>query len=367
MENINIKQVLDEDGIAYHENKKHFILETCPTCGKTDKLYIDKKKKLWICYACVGPGNAKEADFGKGNVYQLLLALGWDKERIRNKMKGSNSRPTGEMKFEPIKVEAPVVTDVRTFQPFSMPNRYIIMDRSKMQMNHFQEAYLYLWKRHFSTIYQYERWRPMYDPKAKRIVFPCRVLSGLVVGYQARDITDRHKKKHPRCPNNDCERKWWTYYKDEMIPPPECPSCGSQLREFMYPKTLNNSDLPKSEFFFGEDTVDWSQPVVLVEGPFDATNVKNSLALLGKSLSEDQLKLLINNAKEVVIYFDGDQPGRLAATGVYEQLRPFVNVQIVNTEEGSDPGDRTLDHNCVSVAEALDPQEWHAAVGLVAL
>jgi len=67
-----------------------------------------------------------------------------------------------------------------------------------------------------------------------------------------------------------------------------------------------NPDAEKEKIIFNEHLIDWSQPIYLVEGPFDSIFVNNSIPLLGKKLSEKLHKLLYNKAKMVIIILDGD-------------------------------------------------------------
>lgn len=367
-DSIDLKELLDEEGIKYGEDQKNVILRKCPTCGKEDKVYIDKKTKIWFCYVCKESG-----EFGKGSLWKLLELFGWDRERIRQRLAGSDLRICGDMSFQAMekKEPEPWTPPAQSPEPmlplFNLPSRFIQLNRTQQQLETFQDAYLYLWKRGFKTKEQYQRWQPMFDPASKRVIFPCRNHYGMCVGFQARDITNRCNQKHPRCSNGECSLRWKHYFIGESPAPPGCPVCGSQLELARYPKTKNNHDLPKQNFFFGEDTVDWGRPVVLVEGPFDATNVENSIALLGKSLSYIHLKILLARAFQIVIYFDGDLAGRKAASGVYEQLRPFLDVKIVSTPEGTDPGERTIEDNRVFIESALQPQEWHIVNKLIAI
>jgi 5S rRNA maturation endonuclease (ribonuclease M5) len=74
--------------------------------------------------------------------------------------------------------------------------------------------------------------------------------------------------------------------------------------------------------------------VIVVEGFFDALKVHQAghpavVALMGSSFSQRQSELLLSRFASVTLMLDGDQPGRRAAEGMAEWLRPKVRVHQV--------------------------------------
>lgn len=70
-----------------------------------------------------------------------------------------------------------------------------------------------------------------------------------------------------------------------------------------------NARTPKSEMIFNELDVNWQQPVVLVEGVFDAVKCpENTIPILGSTLSKRSLlyKMLQRNQTPVIVAFDAD-------------------------------------------------------------
>jgi len=103
------------------------------------------------------------------------------------------------------------------------------------------------------------------------------------------------------------------------------------------PLKYKNPPAPKDTVIF-DLYINWSMPVVLCEGVFDAMAIKrNAVPLLGKTVQDALLKKLINNAKEVTICLDADAQDTIYKV-TEKLLRNGVKVSRVNLKEG-DPSD----------------------------
>lgn len=70
-----------------------------------------------------------------------------------------------------------------------------------------------------------------------------------------------------------------------------------------------NAKVNKKDIVFNERFINWYEPITLVEGPFDHIVTPNSIPLLGKSLSEDNMvfKALLTKAfNDIIICLDPD-------------------------------------------------------------
>lgn len=87
-----------------------------------------------------------------------------------------------------------------------------------------------------------------------------------------------------------------------------------------------------------ELTINWNQPIILVESAFDAIAIKrNAIPLFGKSiLPELRKKLLAMNSGEVVICLDGDAKAD-ALNQVDFFLGNGIRVKIVELNDADDP------------------------------
>lgn len=68
-----------------------------------------------------------------------------------------------------------------------------------------------------------------------------------------------------------------------------------------------NPEAEKQIIIFNESLIDWNEDVYICEGPFDALFLPNSIALLGKKMSDVLFETLYDNAKKnIIIVLDSD-------------------------------------------------------------
>lgn len=148
----------------------------------------------------------------------------------------------------------------------------------------------------------------IYDRMRGRIIFPIRNHLAKTVGFGGRSITDREPK---------------------YLNSPE-----SAL--FQKGRLLFNFDLARSELKKANEAI-------LFEGYMDVitayqAGVKNGIASLGTSVSEQQAALIKRYADTVVICYDGDKAGINASYKVAKLMRKVgCNVRIATLSEGLDP------------------------------
>lgn len=111
----------------------------------------------------------------------------------------------------------------------------------------------------------------------------------------------------------------------------------------MLPKYLNPF-IPRENIVFNDLAINWSKPLVIVEGPFDLIkSPDNSTCLLGSDLTEDYLlfQKIASNQTPVILALDGDETGRRKTEQIALLLHEYgVEVGIVDYPYGvKDPGD----------------------------
>jgi len=101
-----------------------------------------------------------------------------------------------------------------------------------------------------------------------------------------------------------------------------------------------NCSAPKSRIIPFENTINWSFPLTLVEGPFDAISVRrNAVPLLGNRLSE-RLEARIIRASSNLVNIVLDPDMRDTATDIAGRLiEEGIGVRIVDLPKGKDPDD----------------------------
>jgi DNA primase catalytic core len=116
------------------------------------------------------------------------------------------------------------------------------------------------------------------------------------------------------------------------------------------PKYLNSPDTPihkKGKNLYSlhhaKEEIRKTEKVLLVEGYFDflslyQAGIKNAVACLGTSLTTDQAELISRYAKEVVLFFDEDNAGKIATLrSLGMLLGEGINVKIGKGGKAKDP------------------------------
>jgi DNA primase len=117
-----------------------------------------------------------------------------------------------------------------------------------------------------------------------------------------------------------------------------------------------NAKVPKKSVIFNDLDLDWTKPIVLVEGVFDAIkSIENSVPLLGSSLAKDSelYKKLMKNQSKVVVAIDSDL--KLKGYKIAESLfEAGCKVRICFPPDGKDMGDLTKEENQKIIENAED-------------
>lgn len=120
-----------------------------------------------------------------------------------------------------------------------------------------------------------------------------------------------------------------------------------------------NCEVDKIEVVFNELNIDWTQKLVIVEGPFDLMKCKmNATCLLGSSLSTRSLlfQRIIEHETPVVLMLDDEMIQKSQAIG--KLLTSFgVSVSIATLGGSHDPGEMTKKGVIERVKDA-EPWSW---------
>jgi DNA primase len=102
-----------------------------------------------------------------------------------------------------------------------------------------------------------------------------------------------------------------------------------------------NPEAEKQIIIFNESLIDWEQDIYLCEGPFDALFLPNSIALLGKKISDLLFETLYDKAKkDIVIVLDSD--AWEDSKRLYFKLsggKLYGRIKVVKLPEGKDIAD----------------------------
>lgn len=97
--------------------------------------------------------------------------------------------------------------------------------------------------------------------------------------------------------------------------------------------------IKKSEIIFFENMVDFTQPIILTEGVFDAIKIGfNAIPLLGSFVSRKLVNTMMERGtREVALFLDNDAV-RQSVEGFEYLLRKGINVKLVLLKDSKDAG-----------------------------
>lgn len=154
---------------------------------------------------------------------------------------------------------------------------------------------------------------------------------------EIRGITREMMKKFHVHGSDGLKRIFFPIYEDGML-------VGWQARainDWIQPKLMSSTGFKKSLCLFNYDNVKMSESIVIVEGPIDALKAHkhNSVALLGKSMSNEQFLLIqsLPHLKKVYIALDPDAAENARELG--SKLVSHFDVHMVNLPGNTDIGD----------------------------
>lgn len=142
---------------------------------------------------------------------------------------------------------------------------------------------------------------------------------------------------------------------------------GGRVLEGNGPKYKNTADTPlftKRHVLFGlsqaKDAIRTRNQAILVEGYMDVimphqVGIKNVVAPLGTALTEEQCKLLRQQAEQVVVAFDSDTAGQMATLRSLDVLYDLgCDVRILRLPDGKDPDEYIRTHGSEGFQRCID-------------
>lgn len=128
-------------------------------------------------------------------------------------------------------------------------------------------------------------------------------------------------------------------------------------------KYLHKADFSKGGVLYNlhgaKGPIEESGYAIVTEGFFDCMRawqygVKNAIAVMGTSMTLDQVALLRRHTGRVKIALDGDAPGRLAIPKMHKRLCSIFNVDVLTLPEGRDLGDLSREEMLAVLGSSQD-------------
>jgi DNA primase len=94
-------------------------------------------------------------------------------------------------------------------------------------------------------------------------------------------------------------------------------------------------NIPKRLYLYGEDLVRSEEPIIIVEGPGDAislrkSGIKNVVALMGVSVSDEQVEKLLSLSSSFIVWFDRDKAGATGTNLIWKKMDNRANMRYVD-------------------------------------
>lgn len=316
----NVAKLLPLLGTQLASQRTGWVIAPCPLVwnhGGRDNnpsfaiSHSKNKKSIFKCLSC-----------GKGGDLQDLLLdiqIGLRKhphDAKRFRMDLASAMILSE--FEDLDIDPQPIPDYeqpepKAFHPF--PEKWL---KTFPLADKFPEAVSY-WKSRGLTASDMHTHDVRYDSTRRRIGFPFYDFKGKLAGMQGRTID-----------------------KDEA------------LRYYQYRHKVDGSYVSNLHIWLGEHKVNFDEPVVLCEGPFDYAKIHkvypNVLASFTTGLSKRKINR-VATADTIITFYDFGKGGNAARKALRESLTNCAIIDIVPNEQLGDPG--AMDAS--EIAEMLSP------------
>lgn len=300
----SLEEYLKSHNIDFEIKSKYFLLDECQSCRKEKKMVINIEDKFFTCFVCKSKGSLIDFivlidDVSKRAAIDLILR---DKEYIETCHLNPDSLLTAQKGIDDLVLEIDEV---------SLPHYF-----TEINLEDDSEVSRYLLYRGF-TDELISLFKIKYHEFSKRVIFPIYNHLDVLVGWQARDITDL-----------------------------------SDVKILTKPDGLKKSLLLYNyNMFYNDDFI------TIVEGPIDAIKSYqyNAVAILGKKMSRHQIELIESNSNLRRIYIALDPNAIEEALDLAKNFSIMYDVRIVIDYFGhKDLGECTVEDANKIIGNALN-------------
>lgn len=313
------KQLLESFfGEEAKEGSKNYFFH-CPKCGHHKrKLLIEKENYQWHCWICETTNNTK----GR-SLYSLFNFFGASQYYI-NEAKKYQSKNIIHLTDEELYESNNLFDEIKDSTPFhssiKLPDEFkLISEEQNVNHPEYKNAFHYLTKRNIrlEDILRYDIGYCQEGEYKKRIIIPSYDKFFRLNYFIARAYFDNIKPKY------------------------------------------QNPIVDKTKIIPFESFINWSLPLTIVEGVFDAIPVRyNVTSLLGSSLSKDHRlmqEILLKKPPQINLILDNDAIDKaiLIAESI---MNEDINVKLVLLEDDRDPNELGFSYlyNKIKETQLLD-------------
>lgn len=122
------------------------------------------------------------------------------------------------------------------------------------------------------------------------------------------------------------------------------------------PKYRNSKGFPRGAWLYNLDNAKSFDKVYVVESPMSvlvlkSRGIENVVATFGAKVDSNQIELL-RNFKHIVVFMDGDAPGRMATDNLVNTLSVYTRLSVIDTPDGEDPA------SLQDIPDTMSPLSW---------
>lgn len=289
----SLEEYLKSHNIDYEIRTKYFLLDECQSCRKEKKMVVNIEDKFFTCFVCKS----------KGSLIDFICLIDDVSKRAAIDLISLDKEYIGSVHLDPDSIlgtQKSLSAMIAEIGEVDLPGYF-----SEIDLDDDSEASRYLIYRGF-TEELISLFKIKYHEYSKRIIFPIYNHFDVLVGWQARDITD--------------------------------------LSDF---KILTKPEgLKKSLLLYNYNRYYSEEFITIVEGPIDAIKSYqfNAVAILGKKMSQHQIELIESNSNIKRIYIALDPNAYSEAFELAKKFSIMYDVRIVTDYKGhKDLGECTVD------------------------
>lgn len=306
-----IKTILQQYQVQPRQENGRSLIFDCPSCGGKKKLYIEKESGRSACFK---QGSIGKCPQGSLPEYALHLIIGIPSRQIKDMLYNGAVHIKKDLDKPSFEKQTQKITNLKPIGMSDLP-----MDIQYRGMKDFKEGADYLLSRGINSDIC-EKYMIGYSPSMRRVIFPVK-MNNKIYGWQGRAIDKVDKK-----------------YRMYNLPGPW------KAKSLMFYDNLKDKDY-----------------AIIAEGGISALKfdqVGGVVASMGKMISKDQLKLIINaGIKKIYLALDRD------AFAINEEVRYYITqysiqcFKIEVPEHRDDFGDCTFEECQKAFAEAKPLQD----------
>lgn len=312
IKNFPIEKYLEDHGFRFEKKDRYFLFEECIACGRKDKLLLNIEDKFFKCLSihCDIHGGLPDFIARCDNIpvheaFKLLLhnKTFTPEKPIQGLLKKIHSREGIDEVVQ------------REVEKIKLPKHF-----RRIHLEDGSDVSEYLLGRLYTQeIVDYAALR--YSEASKRVIFPIFDHLTRLIGWQARDITGKADPKIETRP----------------------------------------SGLKKTFVLYGYDLLKEADFVTLVEGPVDQNKSyqMNSVAVLGGSIHENQIRILASNPNLKTVYLAFDPENKIGTAKAIAKLSLLYDIKIVENFFGhEDIGQMTLEEANKAIQNASNAKDY---------